>query len=77
MKSYKKVTTTFIPPTYPAIIITNNFTAAYISELKESLEQNYISFTLQTSRKKINRPQGTPTDKNFIIVDDSGGPVLL
>lgn len=32
---------------------------------------------MQTSKKKVNRPPGFPTDKNFIIVDDSLGPSIL
>lgn len=32
---------------------------------------------MQTSKKKVNRPPNSPADKNFIIVDDSKGPVTL
>lgn len=32
---------------------------------------------MQTSKKKVNRPPGFPTDKNFVIADDSLGPPIL
>ena len=33
--------------------------------------------SMQTSKKTIAKIPDMPTDKFFIIVDDSGGPVLL
>lgn len=32
---------------------------------------------LQTSKKKINKPEGLPTDKYFFIADNKNGPVGL
>lgn len=69
--------TKFEPPTHPAIIITSAFTASHIDKLKKKLEENYIAYGMQTSKKKVNRPPGAPADKNFIIVDDSQGPQVL
>jgi hypothetical protein len=37
MKSAKQVTTQFIPPTHPAIIITSAFNAPHIQKLKDAL----------------------------------------
>lgn len=77
MKSAKQVKTTFEPPSHPAIIITSAFGAPHISKLKSALEEHYIAYGMQTSKKKVNRPPGSPSDKNFIICDDSMGPPIL
>ena len=76
-KSRKEVATKFNPPSHPAIVITSAFTAPHIEKLKKKLEENYIAYGMQTSKKKLNRPPGAPTDKTFLIVDDSLGPPIL
>ena len=76
-KSNKLVSTKFIPPSHPAIVITSSFAAPHIDRLKKKLEENFIPYGMQTSKKKLNRLPGAPTDKNFIIVDDSQGPAIL
>ena len=74
--NYKK-SSKFIPPTHPAYIITTNFTAPHIAALQEEFDKNYIAMSMQTSKKKLSKIPDTPTDKFFIITDNSGGPMVL
>ena len=51
--------------------------SSHINSLKEGLAEKYIKILMQSSKKKINKPEGVPTDKYFFVVDDSNGPVTL
>lgn len=67
----------FIPPTHPAYVITSSFDAPHITRLSEEMDKHFIVTGMQTGRKKLVKAADMPTDKFFIIVDDSGIPIVL
>ena len=67
----------FIPPTHPAYVVTSNFTGPHISNLQDEFDKNYIAMSMQTGKKKLSKIPDTPSDKYFIVADDSTGPPLL
>ena len=67
----------FIPPTHPAYVVTSNFTAPHISTLQDEFDKNYIAMSMQTGKKKLAKIPDTPSDKYFIVADDSSGPPVL
>ncbi len=77
-KSYKHIREqVFIPPTHPAYVITNKFSMPYIVALQDEFDKNFIAMSMQTSKKKLSKIPDTPTDKYFIVADDSTGPPIL
>ena len=67
----------FISPQHPVIIITSEFTANHINKLKDALSAEYLKILMQSSKNKLNKPEGIPTDKFFFVVDNKKGPVKL
>jgi hypothetical protein len=67
----------FIPPTHPVYVVTSSFEAPHISSLQEELDKHFIAMGMQTGRKKLVKMSGMPTDKFFIILDDSAIPIIL
>ena len=70
-------TSKVIPPDHPAYVITNNFNAPHIKALQDLCDKHYIPMGMQTSKKKLAKMPDQPTDKFFLIVDDSLGPPIL
>lgn len=69
--------TKFIPPTHPIYVVTSNFHAPHISALQEECDKNFIAMGMQTGKKKLSKMPDSPTDKFFIVVDDSQDPNVL
>ncbi len=67
----------FIPPTHPAYVVTSSFEASHITHLQEEFDKNYIAMGMQTGKKKLMKMPDMPTDRFFIVADDSLGPPLL
>jgi hypothetical protein len=49
----------------------------YIVALQDEFDKNFIAMSMQTSKKKLSKIPDTPTDKYFIVADDSTGPPIL
>lgn len=77
-KSYKNQRTeVFVPPTHPAYVVTSKFSMPHITALQDEFDKNFIAMSMQTSKKKLSKIPDTPTDKYFIVADDSTGPPIL
>ena len=41
------------------------------------MNAEYLKILMQSSKTKLNKPEGIPTDKFFFVVDNKKGPVKL